>query len=633
MRLEKYLFQQYFYKLLRVDDVDFVVVYHLITIMHESTAKNRRRDIMNLPVTSDMSEITFIKGKDRDLESSIDSMLKKLRDLGIEIEEASWLNPVPNVYSVHIRDRECGLMFTNGKGASQKACLASALGEYFERLSCNYFFADFYLGEEFANDSFVHYPDERWFQLNGDEMPEGLLNQSLWHFYDPEKQLRPDQLFDTNSGTGQRGICAVPYQRQKDGQQTWFPVNIIGNIYVSNGMSAGNSANEARVQALSEVFERYVKSRIIADGICLPEIPGEVIARFPGIAVSIDKLQQHGYHLRVADASLGGKYPVINVTLINPKNGSVFASFGAHPCFEVALERTVTELLQGRGLDQLDGFQQPSFDLEEVADHHNLESHFIDSSGLIAYDFFKQTPDFEFVDWEHDASTPDEFEYLSDIIHDMGFDIYISDYRHLGVYSCRIIVPGMSDIYPVDDLVWNNNNEGALFREEILSLKNLDSERWRGIYNRLEQGGYNDFQRVAEFIGIAPDPDTAWAGLRIGELKAMLCLAMQDQQAIDWVDWCVQIDQLGDRRTSEYRCIGALLQIMHGEHRSFDDYSHSLSLMYGEETVDLGIEIVEGRVLFHGLHSPGLKLDGFVLHNKLLEGYRKLHKAKQSNWT
>ncbi|MDI4746027.1 DUF4223 family protein, partial [Salmonella enterica subsp. enterica serovar Kentucky] len=42
-------------------------------------------------------------------------------------------------------------------------------------------------------------------------------------------------------------------------------MNIIGNLYVSNGMSAGNTRNEARVQGLSEVFERYVKNRIIAE--------------------------------------------------------------------------------------------------------------------------------------------------------------------------------------------------------------------------------------------------------------------------------------------------------------------------------------------------------------------------------
>ena len=426
-----------------------------------------------------MSEKTYIKGKDRDLESTIEIMLQKLAEIGIEIEEASSINPVPNVYSVHIRDKDCELMFTNGKGATEKASFASALGEYFERLSCNYFFADFYLGEEFSQAEFVHYPDERWFEVTENSIPDGLLDEGLWDYYDPEKELKPHHLFDVNSGAGahynnstdSRGICALPYHRLRDGETLWFPVNIIGNIYVSNGMSAGNTKNEARVQSLSEVFERYIKNRIISEGICLPEIPRDVLERFPGIIQAIDELESHDYHLRVADASLGGKYPVMSVTLMNPRDASVYASFGAHPSFEVALERTVTELLQGRGLHELDGFSPPSLDLDEVADHHNLETHFIDSSGLIAYDFFKDKPDHAFYDWDHDANTADEFEYLSRLIHDMGFDIYIADYEHLNVYSCRIMVPGMSDIYPVDDLVWNNNNEGALFREDILSEK------------------------------------------------------------------------------------------------------------------------------------------------------------------
>jgi len=581
-----------------------------------------------------MSEQTFIIGKDQALETSIETMQQKLKDLNFDIEEASWLNPVPNVYSVHIRDKDCGLMFTNGKGASAKACLASALGEYFERLSCNYFFADFYLGEEFAKAEFVHYPDEKWFSAEGEVMPEGLMDESLWKYYDPEQVLKPQRIVETNSGAGERGICAVPYERQRDKKVIYIPVNVIGNVYVSNGMSAGNTQNEARVQSLSEVFERYVKNKIIAEGICLPEIPDDVIARFPGIKKSMDELESHGYHLRVADASLGGKYPVISVTLINPKDGSVFASFGAHPCFEVAFERTVTELLQGRSLDQLDEFLPPSFDLDECADHHNLESHFVDSSGLISYDFFKNKPDYEFADWNHNTTTDDEFEYCSRIIHEMGFDIYISDYNHLNVYACRIIVPGMSDIYPVDDLEWSNNNEGALFREEILSLKNLDKAQWLNLLERLEENGYNEVQRVAEFIGVAPNPGTRWATLRIGELKAMLCLALEDfEQAMEWNDWCLQMDQLGEEDIRFYRGLQALLEIKLDDSRQYDDYIDSLSLMYGEELIKSGIALIEGQDKFYGLHSPGLSLEGFTVHKKLLEGYAKLHKAKLENWS
>jgi ribosomal protein S12 methylthiotransferase accessory factor len=581
-----------------------------------------------------MNEKTFIKGKDAALEESIDSMLAKLKALNINIEEASWLNPVPNVFSVHIRDKDCGLMFTNGKGTTKKSCLASALGEYFERLSCNYFFADFYLGEDFAKAEFVHYPNERWFKTEGssDDIPDGLLDEKLWAYYDPDKELTASKIFDTNSGTGERGICACPYHRQSDGKSIWFPINIIGNSYVSNGMSAGNTKNEARVQSLSEVFERYIKNKIIAEGICLPEVPPSVLKRFPQIVEAISKLEQHGYRLRIADASLGGRYPVMSVTLINASNATVFASFGAHPSFEVALERTVTELLQGRDLDQLDGFQSPSFDLDEVADHHNLETHFIDSSGLIAYDFFKNKADYEFYDWDHDASTTDEFSYLCEIIHQLGFDIYISDYEHLNVYSCRIIVPGMSDIYPVDDLVWNNNNEGALFREEILSLKQLDAPQWQSILNRLNEGGYNDFQRVAEFIGVAPDPNTGWAQLRIGELKAMLNLALKNDEAIEWVNWCLHIDQLNNEATRFYLCLQSLLEINMDEQRHLKDYSDSLKLLFEEKTLENCLDVISGKENFFGLHSPGLSLDGFNTHSKLLEGYKKLHLAKQNNW-
>ena len=580
-----------------------------------------------------MNDKTYIKGKDAALEESIASMQEKLVELNFDIEEASWLNPVPNVFSVHIRDRDCGLMFTNGKGTTKKSCLASALGEYFERLSCNYFFADFYLGQEFSQGEFVHYPDERWFIAeSNDAVPDGLLDEKLWNYYDPDKELTASRIFDTNSGTGARGICACPYHRLRDGEDIWFPINIIGNSYVSNGMSAGNTKNEARVQSLSEVFERYIKNKIIAEGICLPEVPDAVLQRFPQVVEAISKLEQHGYHLRIADASLDGRYPVMSVTLINPRNATVFASFGAHPSFEVALERTVTELLQGRDLDQLDGFQSPSFDLDEVADHHNLETHFIDSSGLIAYDFFKNKADYDFCDWDHDASTSDEFSYLSDIIHELGFDIYISDYEHLDVYSCRILVPGMSDIYPVDDLVWNNNNEGALFREEILSLKQLDEPQWQSILTRLDEGGYNDYQRVAEFIGIAPDPGTTWASLRIGELKAMLCLALKNDEALDWVNWSIHIDQLDDDATRFYLCLQALLEIEMDTQQKLEDYIDSFKLMFDEQTLTNCHDVITGKENFFGLHSPGLSLDGFITHKKLLDGYRKLHQAKLNNW-
>ncbi|MBI0151551.1 30S ribosomal protein S12 methylthiotransferase accessory protein YcaO, partial [Bifidobacterium sp. M0353] len=80
----------------------------------------------------------------------------------------------------------------------------------FERLSTNYFFSDFYLGDKVANGEFVHYPSEKWFAIPDDNsLPKGLLSQKLLNFYDPEHELTATDLIDLQSSNSERGICAL----------------------------------------------------------------------------------------------------------------------------------------------------------------------------------------------------------------------------------------------------------------------------------------------------------------------------------------------------------------------------------------------------------------------------------------
>ena len=581
---------------------------------------------------------TFIPGKDAALEDSIARFQQKLQDLGFHIEEASWLNPVPHVWSVHIRDRDCPLCFTNGKGASKKAALASALGEYFERLSTNYFFADFWLGKSIANGDFVHYPNEKWFPLPADEsLPEGILDARLRKFYDPENELSASDLIDLQSGNSERGICALPFSRQSDQQTVYIPMNIIGNLYVSNGMSAGNTANEARVQGLSEVFERYIKNRIIAESISLPTIPDAVMQRYPGVVEAIARLEAEGFPIFAYDASLGGKYPVICVVLFNPANGTCFASFGAHPDFGVALERTVTELLQGRSLKDLDVFTPPTFDDEEVAEHANLETHFIDSSGLISWDLFKETADYPFVDWKFDGTTQQEFDTLMAIFHAEDKEVYIADYEHLGVYACRILVPGMSDIYPAEDLLLANNSMGAGLRETLLALpgSNWNPEEYLDLISQLDEEGHDDFTRVRELLGLATGKDNGWYTLRIGELKAMLALAGGDlEQALIWTEWTMEFNGsiFTPERANYYRCLQTLLLLAMEEDRDPVQYHHAFIRMYGSDAVEAASAALSGEAPFYGLQTVDTDLKAFPAHQALLQAYEKLQAAKRRYW-
>ena len=586
-----------------------------------------------------MTQQTFIPGKDAALEESIEKFQQKLTALGFNIEEASWLNPVPNVWSVHIRDKDCPQCFSNGKGASKKAALASALGEYFERLSTNYFWTDFYLGQDIANGDFVHYPNEKWFPIEDEALlPQGILDDRLFEHFDPNQELTPELLVDLQSGNYERGIVALPYMRQSDQQTVYIPQSIISNLYVSNGMSAGNSQFEARVQGLSEVFERYVKNKIIAEAISLPLIPQEVMARYPSIQAAIDKLEQEGFPILAYDASLGGQYPVICVILLNPTNGTCFASFGAHPKFQVALERTVTELLQGRSLKDLDVFSPPSFNNDDVAEHANLETHFIDSSGLISWDLFKDTPDYEFADWNFSGKdTHEEYDNLMAIFRAEKKDVYIMDYNHLGVYACRIVVPGMSDIYPADDLIYANSNMGMDWREILLDLPHFhhDPETYQELLDELDEQGIDDATRVREFIGIVAPKASGWTTLRIGELKSMLYLALGDlEMALDWANWTYNMNSsvFTAERANYYRCLINSLELFMDSQRDPQQYRMVFEKMYGKDAVAFAWSAIQGGNPFYNLPASDETLANFSEHQKLLAAYAKLQKAKRENW-
>lgn len=566
----------------------------------------------------------FIAGKDASLEASIACMQAKLAEIGFHVEERSWLNPVDGLWSVHASDRDCPLLFTNGKGGSRLAAQASALGEFFERLSTGYFWSHYYLGERYATHRFTHHPDERWFGFGDDnEWPQEILTPGLQDFYNPDRSIPPETLVDCNSGNVDRGICALPFIRLSDDETVWFPVNLLDNLYVSNGMSSGNSVAEARAQALSEIVERNVKFRIIREGLCLPDVPDEVIARFPRLAEDIHELREAGFGILVKDASLGGRFPVACVALLNPKDQGCYASFGSHPRFEVALERALTELLQGRALDALDGFPEPGFDLDEIASAPNLEIHFVDSSGIIHWNFLAGAPDFDFADWNFSATTREDYEWLAEMIHREGYDIYIADYAHLGMYACRIVIPGMSEIYPIDDLEFENNSFGNEIREPILYLPELDDEECENLLDTLNDSGLDDQRPVAALIGLAPDPGSFWEDVRLGELKTLLALAIGDEDATrEGCHWVRHFGQIAPERQRIYRCIENLLNLSDTD--DFETWRAALESLYGAATLNRAKALLMREERFFGIASPGLELNGCAMHFRLLEAYSKV---------
>ncbi|TMN33741.1 OsmC domain/YcaO domain-containing protein [Pseudoalteromonas sp. S2755] len=582
-----------------------------------------------LMVDTSESDSTFILGKDLPLEQTIANMTKILSDLGMKIEVASWRNIVPHVWSLHIRDAASPMCFTNGKGATKESALCSALGEFIERLNCNFFYNDQFFGEEIANAEFVHYPNEKWFKPEADDaLPTEILDDYTREIYDPEGELRGSHLIDTNSGNVARGICSIPYTRHSDGETVYFPSNLIENLFLSNGMSAGNNLFEAKVQCLSEIFERAVKKQIIEQEIVLPDVPESVLAKYPGIVEGIKGLEEQGFPVVVKDASLGGQFPVMCVTLMNPKTGGVFASFGAHPSFEVALERSLTELLQGRSFEGLNDVPKPTFNSMAVSEPENFVEHFIDSTGVISWRFFSAKHDYDFVEWDFTGTNEEECDKLFGILETLGKEAYIAEFTDLGI-ACRILVPGFSEVYPAEDLIWDNTNKALQYREDILNIHSLDDEALANLVERLEDSQLDNYIDIITLIGVEFDENTVWGQLTILELKILIYLALGDiEAAIELVETFLQFNDNTVERGLFYQAMHATLEVALDEELEIEDYIHNFTRMFSKDVMDAVIGSINGDVKFYGLTPTNMKLEGLDKHLRLIESYKKLHAAR-----
>jgi ribosomal protein S12 methylthiotransferase accessory factor len=533
-----------------------------------------------------------LASKNAPVEVSIKRMEKILSEMGCAVTYSSEKYPLNHCYSVNLASLEAPKhIYSNGKGIYSEASTASALGEYIERLQTNNFFIDFHLPER------KYYPDEVAFEFG-----KGYLNSELMEIYDPKNELSMDELLDFNSDYEDK-IVALPFKKLSGDEVVYFPLNILSNLYVSNGLATGNTPQEAQVQSMSEILERYAKIEIIKNGYSLPRYEDEFLQQFERLYSDLMKLRELGYIVNVLDASLGGKYPVTAISFINPANATLFVSFGAHPILEVSLERTMTELMQGRGLENLESFEVPTFDMSLVSESFNLESHFIDSNGKMGIQFLSSKKSFELSSWNYSGNTTeDEYSYLMGIFASMEKELYIREYDYLDMYSCQIIVPGISEVYPIEDLIYNNRNRGKVYREAILNFADYDPDTVLDEIEALE-----DHLNVEKFIGVIFEEN-----FTIGELKAQLHLSMGNiEEAVSYLEFS----------TNTMSVLVSELIRMEELGLEFSDYRQALYDLYTRERVDKAVGILSGEQF---LVHPALHRDYY----NMLDMYDRLDVKK-----
>jgi len=206
-------------------------------------------------------------------------------------------------------------------------------------------------------------------------------------------------------------------------------------------------------------------------------------------------------------------------------------------------------------------------------------------------------------------------------------------YEHLGATACRILVPDYSEIYPVDDLIWDNTNKALFFREDILNLHSLDEDGLRSLVERLEESELDDYTDITTLIGIEFDDNTAWGQLTILELKLLIHVALgQFDPAKELVEMFLQYNDNTVERGLFYQALNAVLEVELDDELELGDYEANLRRMFGNERMDAVIGSVQGSVRFYGLTPTNLQLEGLDRHLRLIDSYKKLHAAR-AKWS
>lgn len=202
-------------------------------------------------------------------------------------------------------------------------------------------------------------------------------------------------------------------------------------------------------------------------------------------------------------------------------------------------------------------------------------------------------------------------------------------YEDLGATACRILVPDYSEIYPVEDLIWDNTNKALSFRADILNLHRLDDVSLQALLDRLVASERYEYTDIATLIGIEFDENTAWGQLTILELKLLIHLALrQFEAAHELVGAFLQYNDNSVERRLFYQALNVVLEVLLDEELDIADYVVNFRRMFGNPRMDAVMGSVDGSVRFFGLTPTSMKLEGLDRHRRRIDSYRKLHMAR-----
>ena len=377
----------------------------------------------------------MIHFKDRDPKETIEIIKKFFTDRGLTIQEISFQRSEADTYSsrIEIFYKNLLIVSSNGKGLTPELCWASAYAESYERFCnlygpCfNYTFQKEYFKNNLEKYGYYYAPGEKELSIddikNTPEIWKYLLN-----YLGTEKNVL--EYLNIISKTSDNKIIGVPMKHICNNSVKYYDPRLYLLTVHSKGLSAGKTVIEALNQGISEIFEDEVWDLILFKSLPnLYEIDKKYITDST-LLEKINNIEKSGNIFKSFDMSYITGTPVIMSILLNPINYETHINIGTFPVFEIALERSITEMYQGVQIysKTSNNIQIPgkinSTILENFKNNYT-EAPFVQEEML--RNIKVCAPSNVFIAKEQATSSEIIFDYYKKLIEEKGYNIYYKD--------------------------------------------------------------------------------------------------------------------------------------------------------------------------------------------------------------
>ncbi|MBQ3420533.1 MAG: YcaO-like family protein [Romboutsia sp.] len=467
-----------------------------------------------------MSKIYSVrKGKECSPDETISKVENILNNLGIKTV-SEWNNALEHHHSLNLRIEGTNL-FTNGKGTTKEYALASAYGEMMERVqTMSLFRFNLQYPEEVMNyGGYAYAPDEIKISVNDiDKDERKLLNVFNNKRMDKNMAEKLSLIENCQYIHKEKNeyIYFIPFLDIVNDDKVFFPIKMVDLINGSNGMCAGNTYDEALVQGLSEILERYSNKIIVQKRLTPPNISLEYIKENCDTAYKmITAIEEKGYDVVIKDCSLGKGYPVAAAIIKDKDKGRFFVKFGSQPNMDIAIERCLTETFQGRNLENINWFRDYFYSYDTKFETQNLSDILHSGDGFYPYEFFGEEESYSFKPWNYEEDDNVVLkDKLKNLIIETGFNLYIRDWSFLVVPAYQLISPGLSNLYEEFDerVQWHKMLIEA--KESARKLGEITEDDFEKIKSFMEYNNYTNRFGILDFIGLPVDGNGKWNNLK-----------------------------------------------------------------------------------------------------------------------